>query len=454
MGAAGRDFHNFNTYYRDNEEYNVVAFTATQIPYIDGRTYPAVLSGHLYPEGIPIYDESLMPELIKELGVEEVVFAYSDVPYQYVMNRCALVNALGADWRLLGYDRTKIKSSKPVISVCGARTGCGKSQTTRFICEIFKRIGKRVVAVRHPMPYGNLVAQRVQRFAAIKDLETYQCTIEEMEEYEPHIAAGNVIYAGVDYEAILRAAERDPAGEPDLILWDGGNNDFPFFDSDLKVVVVDPLRPGDEVAYYPGEVNLCMADVIVINKMDSAEDENVERVRANCRRLAPNAVMIEADSALSVRGEVKGRRVLVIEDGPTLTHGEMKIGAASVAARRFGAAEIVDPRPFAVGTIAATYRKYPDIGEGILPAMGYGEEQKRDLEATINAVSADVVLSGTPIDLERVVRSNKPIVRVTYELSPRENGARTLEEVIVENLFGSFRRSSPGKRESHSVQVG
>jgi predicted GTPase len=435
MGAAGRDFHNFNTFFRGNEEYEVVAFTATQIPDIDGRKYPAELAGDLYPQGIPIYDEADMPRLIKELGVTEVVFAYSDVPYNYVMNRSALVNSLGADFVLLGYDKTKVKSTKPVISICAARTGCGKSQTTRFIYDIFKKMGKKVVAIRHPMPYGDLVAQKVQRFAEIKDLEIHKCTIEEMEEYEPHIAAGNVIYSGVDYEAIVRDAEKDPAGEPDVILWDGGNNDFPFYDADLKIVVVDPLRPGHEVSYYPGEVNVCMADVIVINKMDSAKPEDVETVKANCKRLAPNAVVIEADSALTVSEDIKGKKVLVVEDGPTLTHGEMKIGAASVAAKRAGVSVMVDPRPFAVGKIAETYKKYPNIGEGILPAMGYGDEQKKDLEETINAIEADVVLSGTPIDLGRVVKSNKPIVKVGYELSPRENGAAELEKIIVDKLF-------------------
>ncbi len=435
MGAAGRDFHNFNTFFRNNEECEVVAFTATQIPDIDGRKYPAELSGKLYPQGIPIYDEADLPKLIKDLNVEEVVFAYSDVPYNYVMSKSALVNALGADFTLLGYDKTKVKSTKPVISICAARTGCGKSQTTRFIYDIFKKMGKKVVAIRHPMPYGDLVAQKVQRFAEIKDLEFHKCTIEEMEEYEPHIAAGNVIYSGVDYEAIVREAEKDVAGEPDAILWDGGNNDFPFYDSDLKVVVVDPLRPGHEVSYYPGEVNVCMADVIVINKMDSATPEDIETVKANCKRLAPNAVVIEADSTLTVDGDIKGKKVLVVEDGPTLTHGEMKIGAAAVAAKRAGVAKMVDPRPFAVGKIAYTYEKYPNIGEGILPAMGYGDEQKKDLETTMNAIEADVVLSGTPIDLGRVVKSNKPIVKVGYELSPRGNGAEELEKIIVSKLF-------------------
>ena len=436
MGAAGRDFHNFNTYFRHNPEYEVVAFTATQIPDIDGRKYPKELAGEdLYPNGIPIYDETELPRLVKELGVEICVFAYSDIYYPIVMSKGALVNSLGADFVLMGYDKTKIKSTKPIISICAVRTGCGKSQTTRFIYDIFKKMGKKVVAVRHPMPYDpDLNKQAVQRFAKIEDLKANNCTIEEMEEYEPHIAAGNVIYAGVDYEAILRQAEKDVDGEPDVILWDGGNNDFPFYDSDLKIVVVDPLRPGHECLYYPGEVNVLMADVIVINKMDSAKPEDIETVKANCKRLAPNAVIIEADSELTVDGDIKGKRVLVVEDGPTLTHGGMKIGAASVAAKRFGVKEMVDPRPAAVGKIAFTYKKYPNIGEGILPAMGYGEEQTRDLEKTINAIDADIVLSGTPIDLGRVVKVNKPIVRVGYELAPRGNGAELLKEA-VEKLF-------------------
>ena len=436
MGAAGRDFHNFNTYFRHNKEYEVVAFTATQIPDIDGRKYPKELAGEdLYPNGIPIYDETELPRLVKELGVEICVFAYSDIYYPIVMSKGALVNSLGADFVLMGYDKTKIKSTKPIISICAVRTGCGKSQTTRFIYDIFKKMGKKVVAVRHPMPYDpDLNKQAVQRFAKIEDLKANNCTIEEMEEYEPHIAAGNVIYAGVDYEAILRQAEKDIDGEPDVILWDGGNNDFPFYDSDLKIVVVDPLRAGHECLYYPGEVNVLMADVIVINKMDSAKPEDIETVKANCKRLAPNAVIIEADSELTVDGDIKGKRVLVVEDGPTLTHGGMKIGAASVAAKRFGVKEMVDPRPAAVGKIAFTYKKYPNIGEGILPAMGYGEEQTRDLEKTINAIDADIVLSGTPIDLGRVVKVNKPIVRVGYELAPRGNGAAMLKEA-VEKLF-------------------
>jgi len=432
MGAAGRDFHNFNTYYRGNEEYEVVAFTATQIPDIDGRKYPAELSGNLYPEGIPIYDESELANLIKENNIEEVVFAYSDVPYKYVMNKSALVNALGADFTLMGYNRTKIKSTKPVISICAVRTGCGKSQTTRFVYDIFKDMGKKVVAIRHPMPYGDLVAQKVQRFAALSDLEEHKCTIEEMEEYEPHIAAGNVIYSGVDYEAIVRTAE--DTDNPDVILWDGGNNDIPFYDSDLKIVVVDPHRPGHEENYFPGEANLIMADIVVINKMDSAKEEDIAILKENIKRLAPNAKVVEADSELSVDGEVKGKKVLVVEDGPTLTHGEMKYGAAAVAAKRFGA-EMVNPRPHAVGKIAATYEKYTGIGEGILPAMGYSDEQKKDLETTINNVEADIVLSGTPIDLGRIVKANKPIVRVGYELKARAGFESIIADAVKEKLF-------------------
>lgn len=433
MGAAGRDFHNFNTYFRDNAQYEVVAFTATQIPDIDGRQYPAELAGNLYPQGIPIFDESELPRLIRQHDVDEVIFAYSDVPYQYVMNRSALVNALGADFTLMGYKRTKVQSTKPVISVCAVRTGCGKSQTTRFVYEIFKRMGKKVVAVRHPMPYGDLAAQRVQRFAELADLEKHRCTIEEMEEYEPHIAAGNVIYAGIDYEAIVRTAEA--TDNPDLILWDGGNNDIPFYDSNLKIVVVDPHRPGHEVAYYPGEANLVMADIVVINKMDSAEPANVEIVKANVRRLAPHAQIVEADSVLRVDGEIAGRRVLIIEDGPTLTHGEMRYGAAKVAAERAGVGNMVDPRPAAVGRIKDTYTKYPNIGAFILPAMGYGQEQIKDLEQTINNTDAEIVVSGTPIDLSRILNVNKPIVRVHYALQPRPGFETVIETAIRERLF-------------------
>lgn len=434
MGAAGRDFHNFNTFFRDNEDYEVVAFTATQIPDIDGRKYPAELAGELYPEGIDIHPEEKLPELIRETKVDEVIFAYSDVPYKYVMNRSALVNALGPDFTVMGYEATKVKSTKPVISICAVRTGCGKSQTTRFVYDIFKKMDKKVVAIRHPMPYGDLVKQAVQRFAEIDDLDKHNCTIEEMEEYEPHIAAGNIIYSGVDYKAIVRKAEE--TDNPDVILWDGGNNDLPFYESDLKIVVVDPHRPGHEEEYFPGEANLRMADIVVINKMDSASAEGIEAVKNNVRRIAPDALIVEADSELTVKGgDISGKKVLVVEDGPTLTHGEMKYGAAAIAAKRNGA-EMVEPRDKAVGKIAETYEKYPYIGKGILPAMGYGEEQKKDLEKTINSIEADVVLSGTPIDLKRVVNANKPIVNVGYELKPRSGFESVIEKAIKEKLFG------------------
>ncbi|MFH1236430.1 MAG: cyclic 2,3-diphosphoglycerate synthase [Parcubacteria group bacterium] len=433
MGAAGRDFHNFNVFFRDNKNYEVVAFTATQIPGIGGRLYPPELAGKLYPQGIKIYDEADLAKLITEHQADEVVFSYSDVPYKYVMNRSALVNALGASFVLLGYDQTAIKSTKPVISICATRTGCGKSQTTRYIYNIFRKLGKRVVAIRHPMPYGNLVEQKVQRFATIDDLAKHKCTIEEMEEYEPHIDAGNIIYAGVDYEAIVRTAEQ--TDNPDCILWDGGNNDIPFYRSDLKIVVVDPHRPGHEENYYPGEVNLRMADVVVINKMDSAKSENIEMVKANIKKLAPNAKVVEADSELIIKEDVRGKKVLVVEDGPTLTHGGMKYGAAAVVAQRQGAI-MIDPKPAAAGQIKATYEKYPGIGDGILPAMGYSPEQVKDLETTINNVKdAELVLSGTPIDLSRIVKVNKPIIRVGYELKVRPGFETIIEQAIKEKLF-------------------
>ena len=434
VGAAGRDFHNFNTCFRDNNEYEVVAFTATQIPDIDGRKYPPSLAGKLYPDGIPIFEESRLAELIKKHDVNEVVFAYSDVPYSHVLSISAMVNAMGANFVLMGCKTTMLKSTKPVISICAVRTGCGKSQTTRYIYDIFKKLDKRVVAIRHPMPYGDLEAQKVQRFATIKDLDDHRCTIEEMEEYEPHIVAGNVIYSGVDYEAIVRAAEeRD---NPDVILFDGGNNDTPFYCADLKIVVVDPLRAGHEVAYYPGEANLRMADVVVINKMDSANQRQLKILRDNIHKIAPDAGVVEADSELTLDGEIKGKRVLVIEDGPTLTHGEMRFGAAMVAAERFDAAEVVEPRHHAVGQIAETYLKYPNIGEGILPAMGYSDQQKKDLQTTINAIDADVILSGTPIDLTRIISVNKPVVRVRYDLKPRQGSLGLLEKAIQQRLFG------------------
>jgi len=429
MGAAGRDFHNFNVFFRDNKDYEVVAFTATQIPDIEGRTYPAQLAGKLYPKGIPIYAETDLLELIKEFEVDQVIFAYSDVPHEYVMHKASLVLAAGADFRLMGEKATQIKSSKPVVSVCAVRTGSGKSQTTRRVSLILRGMGYKVAAIRHPMPYGNLIRQEVQRFADYDDLDEYECTIEEREEYEPHIDNGVIVYAGVDYEKILRQAEK----EVDIILWDGGNNDFPFYVSDLQIVVADPHRPGHEVSYHPGETNARSADVFVINKVDTADAENVIKVRENLRLLNPKATVIEAASPLFVDDPdaIRGKRVLVIEDGPTLTHGEMAYGAGYVAARRFGAAEIVDPRPFAVNSIAATYQKYPKTGP-ILPAMGYGEAQTRDLEATINASDVDMVIVGTPIDLTRIIKINKPAQRVRYEL--QEIGQPTLEDVLMKKF--------------------
>ena len=425
MGAAGRDFHNFNTFYRDNEKYEVVAFTATQIPNIDGRKYPAELAGKLYPEGIKIYPESELPDLIKQFDVDEVVFAYSDVPYDYVMHKSALVNSLGADFRLMGTKETQIKSTKPVVAICAVRTGSGKSQTTRRVAEILQKMGFKVAAIRHPMPYGDLVKQRVQRFATYADLDKHECTIEEREEYEPHIDNGVIVYAGVDYEAILREAEK----EVDVILWDGGNNDFSFYKPDLQITVADPLRPGHEIAYYPGEVNVRLADVVVINKVDTANAEDIVKVRENVHNINPNAIIIEGASPIYVDDpeSIRGKRVLVVEDGPTLTHGGMKIGAGWVAARRFGAAEIVDPRPFAVGEILATYEKYPNTGT-ILPAMGYGEQQIRDLEKTIETADVDMVIIGTPIDLTRVMKINRPSQRVRYELE--EIGKPDLEDIL------------------------
>jgi predicted GTPase len=429
IGAAGRDFHNFNTCYRDNPAYEVVAFTAAQIPDIADRKYPAALAGSLYPQGIPIYMQDDLERLIRELAVDECVFSYSDVPYSTVMGVSAQVNAAGANFVLLGHQSTMLKSNKPVIAVGAIRTGCGKSQTSQRVTEILMAHGLKVIAVRHPMPYGDLIAQKVQRFATIDDLAKHKCTIEEMEEYEPHIARGNVIYAGVDYEAILRAAENDPNG-CDVILWDGGNNDFPFYRPDLMITVTDPHRPGHELSYYPGEVTLRLADVVVINKLDSADVECIQQVRANIERVAPQAVVVDAASTISVdRPEViRGKRVLVVEDGPTLTHGEMKIGAGIVAARRFGAAEMIDPRPYAVGKLAETYRLYPNIG-ALLPAMGYGEQQMKDLAATIERSDCDSVVVATPIDLGRVIQINKPYTRVGYAL--QEIGHPDMEDVLA-----------------------
>lgn len=429
MGAAGRDFHNFNVYFRDNPDYQVVAFTATQIPNIEGRKYPAELAGKLYPKGIPIYPEMELERLIRDFEVDQVIFAYSDVPHEYVMHKASIVLAAGADFRLMGMKETQLKSSKPVVSVCAVRTGSGKSQTTRRVSLILRGLGYRVAAIRHPMPYGDLVKQSVQRFADYSDLDRHECTIEEREEYEPHLDNGVIVYAGVDYEKILRQAEQ----EVDIVLWDGGNNDFPFYKPDLAIVVADPHRPGHELTYHPGETNVRSADVFVINKVDTAAPENVIRVRENLYSVNPKAIIVEAASPLFVTdpSAIRGKRVLVIEDGPTLTHGEMAYGAGWVAARRFGAAAIVDPRPYAVGTIVETYQKYPSTGP-ILPAMGYGEAQMRDLEQTIANAPVDLVISATPIDLTRVIRIDKPIQRVRYELA--EIGQPDLASILTEKF--------------------
>ncbi len=429
IGAAGRDFHNFNTYYRQNDNYQVVAFTAAQIPDIDGRKYPAELAGELYPDGIPIYAQVDLPRLIKEMDVDICAFSYSDISYKEVMAVSAVVHAAGADFLLIGPNETMLESTKPVIAVGAVRTGCGKSQTSRRIIEVLMEHGVKVVAVRHPMPYGNLVAQKVQRFATIDDLHKHNCTIEEMEEYEPHVVRGNVIYAGVDYEAILREAEK----EADVIVWDGGNNDFPFYKPDLMVTVVDPHRPGHELNYYPGEVTLRLADIVVINKIDSAGPEGIQQVRDNLAAINPKAIVVDGASPLSVDKPelIKGKRVLVVEDGPTLTHGHMKIGAGTVAAKKFGAAELVDPRPFVVGRLAETFEIYPNIGT-LLPAMGYGDQQIADLEATINKTDCDAVIIATPIDLQRVVKIDKPTVRVEYNL--QEIGTPTFCALVCDFL--------------------
>jgi predicted GTPase len=425
MGAAGRDFHNFNVYFRENPDYEVVAFTATQIPNIEGRTYPAKLAGKLYPSGIPIYPESDLVKLIQEHKVNQVIFAYSDVPHEYVMHIASTVLAAGADFRLMGFNATQIKSTKPVVSICAVRTGSGKSQTTRRVSMILRQMGYKVAAIRHPMPYGDLVKQAVQRFADYSDLDLHDCTIEEREEYEPHLDNGVIVYAGVDYEAILRQAET----EVDIVLWDGGNNDFPFYVSDMHIVVADPHRPGHEYTYHPGETNVRAADVFVINKVDTANREDVLAVREKITQLNPSALIIEGASPLFVDdpAAIRGKRVLVIEDGPTLTHGEMAYGAGWVAARRFGAAEIIDPRPYAVGSIKATYAKYPTTGH-VLPAMGYGDEQIRELEQTINNADVDMVIVGTPIDLGRILKISKPSQRVRYEL--QEIGQPTLADLL------------------------
>lgn len=427
MGAAGRDFHNFNVFFRDNEEYEVVAFTATQIPNIDDRIYPAELAGKLYPQGIKIYHESELTDLIKKFKVDEVVFSYSDVSFEHVMTKASEANAAGASFKLLGVDQTMIKSNKPVVAVLAVRTGCGKSQTSRYVANILRNAGKKVAAIRHPMPYGDLVAQRVQRFATLEDLIKYNCTIEEMEEYEPHIVNGTVVYAGVDYGDILKQAEQ----EADVILWDGGNNDTPFYKPDLTITVLDPLRAGHELRYYPGNTSLRIADIAIINKISSASKEQIEQVRNNIKKVNFNAIIIEADSPIEVDDPnlIKGKRVLVVEDGPTLTHGEMTIGAGVVAAMQNGAKELVDPRPFAVESIQETYRIYPKIGT-LLPAMGYGKKQMKDLEESINRADCDAVVIGTPIDLRRIININKPATRVRYYL--KELSKPTIEDILRE----------------------
>ncbi len=425
MGAAGRDFHNFNVLYREDDSVEVVAFTATQIPDIEGRKYPPALAGEHYPDGIPIHSEDDLPELIEKEKIDEVVFSYSDVSNQYVMEKAQLVNACGAHLTLVGAAQTMVESSKPVVSICAVRTGCGKSQTTRRVAALLLEAGKKVVAIRHPMPYGDLVKQRVQRFASLDDLVKHKCTIEEIEEYEPHIVKGVVVYAGVDYEAILREAEK----EADVILWDGGNNDLSFYKSDIYIVVVDPHRPGHEIIYYPGLTNLLLADAVVINKIDTADLCGVDIVRRNVATFNPKALVIDAASPLYVENgsQITGKRVLCVEDGPTLTHGGMKYGAAVMAAQKFQAAEIIDPRPYAAGKIGRTFERYPDVGK-LLPAMGYGAEQVKDLEATIEKVDCDLVVIGTPIDLGRIINISKPSVRVMYELS--EIGKPNLSDAL------------------------
>jgi predicted GTPase len=425
MGAAGRDFHNFNVVYRDNPQYRVVAFTATQIPDIHGRVYPPQLAGKLYPSGIPILEEEKLAEIIKEQQVEEVVFAYSDVQHVNVMHKASIALAAGADFTLLGPKATCIKSKKPVISICAVRTGVGKSQTTRYVIAALQKLGKKVVAIRHPMPYGDLAEQVCQRFATMEDLDKHKCTIEEREEYEPHIQRGVVVYAGVDYQKILEEAEK----EADIIVWDGGNNDLPFYQPDMHIVLVDPHRAGHELLYHPGEANLRLADVVVINKITTAKVEWIATVQQNISLVNPKAVVVKANSPITVENpeKVRGKRVLVVEDGPTLTHGEMSYGAGTLAAEHAGAAQVVDPRPFAVGSIKKTFEKYPHIGS-LLPAMGYSPKQLKELEKTINATDCDLVLIGTPIDLRRVIKIEKPAQRVFYELA--DHGSPTLEEII------------------------
>ncbi len=429
MGAAGRDFHNFNVYFRDNSNYEVAAFTATQIPDIAGRKYPAELSGPLYPEGITIYPEEELPDLIRGKQIDQVILAYSDLPHQYVMDKASIVLAHGADFRLMGPKSTMLKSNLPVVSICAVRTGCGKSQTTRKVTDILKEKGYKIAVIRHPMPYGDLREQIWQRYENYADLDRYNCTIEEREEYEPHLDRGNILYAGVDYQEILTRAEKDV----DIIVWDGGNNDLPFYKPDLHIVVTDPHRAGHEMTYYPGEANLRMADVVVMNKIDTADLDKINLLRENIHLLAPEAILIEAASPLTVDNSelIRGKKVLVVEDGPTLTHGGMEYGAGVVAAQKYGAKEIVDPRPYAIGTIKDTYTKYPEIGT-LLPAMGYGKKQIRELEDTINAVDCDIVIIGTPIDLSRIIKINQKSIRVKYEL--QEIGKPNLEEVLSQKI--------------------
>lgn len=415
LGAAGRDFHNFLTHFKNNTEYRVVAFTATQIPDIDDKTFPAGMAGELYPEGIPIRSEDELESLIRENDVDECILAYSDLPYGHVMSIASRVNAAGADFKLMGTRTTMIRSKKPLISICATRTGCGKSQTSRLVISILREMGKRAVAVRHPMPYGVLTRMEVQRFETLDDLDEHECTIEEREEYEPHIEEGTVVFAGVDYEKILREAEK----EADVIIWDGGNNDFSFYHSDLYITILDPLRAGHELTYYPGETSLRLADIVIINKVDSARPEELERVRANVERIMPLAKVIEAESPVTVEDPqaIRGKRVLVVEDGPTLTHGGMAFGAGLVGARKAGVGEIIDPRAFATGSIRETFRKFTHL-EQVLPAVGYSPEQRKELGDTINASDAEVVVSGTPIDITRVIDTDKKVVRVRYELKP------------------------------------